>query len=105
MDFSDFIRITGGKNLKQNYICKRSVFPYLAEVLNRSKYDGVRLEYEARVTENAVEITFNRPITGNYFHGRIVEAYEVKETAEAFAKIRHKASRFTSDHTTDFTIE
>lgn len=73
--------------MKKIFKCKKAVFPYLVEVLNRSKYDGRELEYGVRITDNTVEITFSRPITGNYFHGRIVEAYESKAMAETGCRI------------------
>ncbi len=73
--------------MKKIFKCKKAVFPYLMEVLNRSRYDGKKLEYEAQITGDTAEITFSRPIAGNYFHGRIVEAYKSKEMAETGCRI------------------
>lgn len=71
--------------MKEVYI-KRRVFPYFAAVMNYSRYNGEGVNYTAEVVNASVKLTFEKDITGNYFHSRHEKAKAVMAKWEAINK-------------------
>lgn len=55
--------------MKEQYV-QRKVFPYLATVLNHSRFNGEGISYTAEVRGGSVKLVFDKEISGNYFHSK-----------------------------------